>query len=160
MHHFGVWHLVPDPLEDRRHLERHRAGDDHQIALPRAGTEDFGAETRDIETRGAGGDHFDGAAGEAEVSGQMDDSRAQLNTWSTLVVTIFCSNWFWMKDDISPAFYHQESLFETQGFRGLTLVARRAGIRQAATEPASSTAPEMAKASGSRGLTWNSRLSR
>lgn len=28
------------------------------------------------------------------VSGQMDDSRAQLNTWSTEVVTIFCSNWF------------------------------------------------------------------
>src|ERR1017187_4663761 len=35
-----------------------------------------------------------------KVSGQMDDSRAQLNTWSTLVVTIFCSNWFWMKEDI------------------------------------------------------------
>jgi hypothetical protein len=34
------------------------------------------------------------------VSGQMDDSRAQLNTWSTLVVTIFRSNWFWMKDAI------------------------------------------------------------
>ena len=28
------------------------------------------------------------------VSGQMEDSRAQLNTWSTEVVTIFCSNWF------------------------------------------------------------------
>src|ERR1035437_3671465 len=35
-----------------------------------------------------------------KVSGQMDDSRAQLNTWSTLVVTIFCSNWFWMNEDI------------------------------------------------------------
>jgi hypothetical protein len=35
-----------------------------------------------------------------KVSGQMDDSRAQLNTWSTLVVTIFCSNWFWMKEAI------------------------------------------------------------
>ena len=35
------------------------------------------------------------------VSGQMDDSRAQLKTWSTLVVTMFCSNWFWMKEAIS-----------------------------------------------------------
>src|SRR5450755_3421277 len=40
------------------------------------------------------------------VSGQMDDSRAQLNTWSTLVVTIFRSNWFWMKEAIYSAFYH------------------------------------------------------
>jgi hypothetical protein len=40
------------------------------------------------------------------VSGQMDDSRAQLNTWSTLVVTIFCSNWFWIKEAIYSAFYH------------------------------------------------------
>src|SRR6478735_5149224 len=52
------------------------------------------------------------------VRGHMDDSRAQLNTWSTLVVTIFCSNWFWMKDDISPAFYHWKASLETQGFRG------------------------------------------
>jgi hypothetical protein len=29
-----------------------------------------------------------------KVSGQMEDSRAQLNTWSTEVVTMFCSNWF------------------------------------------------------------------
>src|SRR5581483_3144096 len=34
-----------------------------------------------------------------KVSGQMEESRAQLNTWSTDVVTIFCSNWFWIKED-------------------------------------------------------------
>src|ERR1019366_7800475 len=48
------------------HFERDRAGDDHEIALPRTGTEDLGAEARDIEARGAGGDHLDGAAGQAE----------------------------------------------------------------------------------------------
>ena len=43
---------------------------------------------------------------------------------------------------------------------GLTRVARRAGTRQAATETSRRTAPDTAKASGSRGLTWKSRLSR
>ena len=34
--------------------------------LARAGPEDLGAEARDIEARGAGGDHLDGAAGQTE----------------------------------------------------------------------------------------------
>src|SRR5579872_3024362 len=33
-----------------------------------------------------------------KVSGHSADLRAQLKTWSTEVVTIFSSNWFWMKE--------------------------------------------------------------
>src|SRR5579864_9053525 len=61
-----VGHLVVDSFHHRRHLQRHRAGHDHQVALPRAGTEDFRAEARDIEARRRRGDHFDGAAGQSE----------------------------------------------------------------------------------------------
>src|SRR5215471_8901408 len=32
------------------------------------------------------------------VNGQMDDSRAQLNTASTEVVTMLRSNWFWINE--------------------------------------------------------------
>src|SRR5439155_21268972 len=38
------------------------------------------------------------------VSGQSADLRAQLKTWSTLVVTIFSSNWFWIKEDMELSF--------------------------------------------------------
>src|SRR3954452_15847467 len=53
-----------------------------------------------------------------KVSGQMDDSRAQLKTWSTLVVTMFCSNWFWMKEDISTPHSITAASFEVQRFNG------------------------------------------
>src|ERR1022692_5289813 len=63
-----IWigHLVPDALQDRRHLERHGAGHDHEVRLARAGAEHFRAEARDIEAGGAGGDHLDGATGQPE----------------------------------------------------------------------------------------------
>src|ERR1022692_5329124 len=63
-----IWigHLVPDAFQNRRHLECHRAGHDHEVGLARAGPEDFRAEARDIETRSAGCDHLDGAAGQAK----------------------------------------------------------------------------------------------
>src|SRR5439155_21088701 len=66
---FWVGHLRPDTLNHRRHLERHRPGDDHQVGLPRARAEDLRAEPRHIEARGRGGDHFDGAAGQTERQG-------------------------------------------------------------------------------------------
>src|SRR5437588_1561137 len=68
-HPLGVGHLVIDALDDRRHLQRDRAGHNHQVTLPRAGTEDFRAEARNIKTRGRGGDHLDGTAGQAEGHG-------------------------------------------------------------------------------------------
>src|SRR5438105_10087776 len=55
-HPLGVGHLVIDALDDRRHLQRDRAGHNHQVTLPWAGTEDFRAEARNIKTRGRGGD--------------------------------------------------------------------------------------------------------
>src|SRR5215469_11391724 len=51
----------------RRHLLRYAAGDDHQIRLPRRTTEDFGAETCDIEPRCGHRHHFDGTACKSET---------------------------------------------------------------------------------------------
>ena len=66
MHHFGIGHLVPDALQHRRHFQRDGACHDHQVRLPRAGTEDLRSEARDIEARSARGDHLDGATGQPE----------------------------------------------------------------------------------------------
>src|ERR1017187_1841868 len=38
----GVRRLIPGALEHGGHIEGDGAGGDHEIALPRAGTEDFG----------------------------------------------------------------------------------------------------------------------
>jgi len=45
---------------------RETAGDDHEIGLARGWAEDFGAETREVKTRGGHGHHLDGAAGQAK----------------------------------------------------------------------------------------------
>ena len=63
---FRLRHLQPDPLQHRHHLHRHPAGDDHQVALPRAEPHDLGAEAGDVVPRGAGGHQLDAAAGRGE----------------------------------------------------------------------------------------------
>src|SRR5579863_3031702 len=61
-----VGHLIVDALYYRGHFQRDGAGDDHQVALARAGTEHFRTEAGDVEARGGRRDHFDGAAGQAK----------------------------------------------------------------------------------------------
>src|SRR5581483_10821030 len=70
---FGVWHLVINALHDRRHLQRDRTGHDHQVALARAGAEDFRAEASNVEARSRRRDHLDGAARQAK--GHRPDGR-------------------------------------------------------------------------------------
>ena len=66
MTNFGIGHLVVEPAHAAGHLEVDRAGHDHQVGLPRRGPEGAGAEAVDVEARGAGRHHLDGAAGQAE----------------------------------------------------------------------------------------------
>ena len=73
-------HLQPDPLQHRHHLHRHPAGDDHQVALPRAEPHHLGAEPGDVEPAGADGHQLDPAAGgrerhrpEAVLAAPVDD---------------------------------------------------------------------------------------
>ena len=54
-------------VHDRGHLEADRSRDDHQVALARAGAEDFGAEAGEIEAGSGHGHHLNGAAGETET---------------------------------------------------------------------------------------------
>jgi len=63
---FGLAHLQPDPLQHRQHLHHHAAGDDHQIALPRAEAEHLGTEPCEVVLAGAGGHQLDPAAGGGE----------------------------------------------------------------------------------------------
>src|SRR5574340_1249241 len=58
-------HLVIYLAQRRRHLVAQRAGDDHDVRLARAGTEED-AEAVQIVARTAGVDHFHRATGEAE----------------------------------------------------------------------------------------------
>src|SRR5689334_24769577 len=64
-HPAGLGHLVVDLAQRRRHLVAQRAGDDHDVGLPRARTE-HDAEAVEVIARGAGVHHLHGAAGEAE----------------------------------------------------------------------------------------------
>src|SRR6476646_3639583 len=61
----GIGHLLIQTDKARPHLDRDGARDDHQVSLARAGAEDLRAKAREIVVRLPGGDHLDGAAGEA-----------------------------------------------------------------------------------------------
>ena len=63
----GLGHLVVEADDLRGHLLGDGAGDDHEVGLARGGAEDFGAEAGEVVAGHGGGDHLDGAAGEAEV---------------------------------------------------------------------------------------------
>jgi hypothetical protein len=63
----GFWHLIVELADHGSHFHRKTPGHDHQVGLTRRGTENFGAEAGDVETRGGHGHHFDGAASEAEA---------------------------------------------------------------------------------------------
>src|SRR3989440_6347270 len=63
----GLRHLVIELADDGSHLLRETAGDDHEIGLAGGWAEDFGAETREVKTRGGHGHHLDGAAGPAKT---------------------------------------------------------------------------------------------
>src|SRR5450830_1339539 len=60
-------HLVVEALDDGRHLFRHGSRHDHEVALPRRATEDFGAEARHVVAAVDDGHHLDGAARKAEL---------------------------------------------------------------------------------------------
>src|SRR5262249_7505138 len=63
-------HLVVDPADDRRHLDRHPAGEDQEIRLPRCRPEGLGPETGDVIARGHQRDLFDRAARQTEGHGE------------------------------------------------------------------------------------------
>jgi hypothetical protein len=48
------------------HFVRHRAGDDHQVGLPRRGAKRAGAEAVHVVTARPGGHHLDRTAGQSE----------------------------------------------------------------------------------------------
>src|SRR5262249_58496915 len=58
--------LVVDATDDRRHLHRDPAREDHHVRLPWGGAEGLGPEPRDVVARGDHRHHLDGAAGQAE----------------------------------------------------------------------------------------------
>src|SRR5664280_2616683 len=60
-------HLVVEALDDGRHLFRYGSRHDHEVALPRRATEDFGAEARHVVAAVDDGHHLDGAARKAEL---------------------------------------------------------------------------------------------
>ncbi len=62
----GLEHLVVDAADDRRHLDRHPAGEDEQVGLARRGAEGLEAEAGDVQARADDRHHLDRAAGEAE----------------------------------------------------------------------------------------------
>jgi hypothetical protein len=53
----------------RHHFLGHSSGDEHQVALSRAGTHDLHAEAGQVVARCLGGDHLDGAARQTEHHG-------------------------------------------------------------------------------------------
>src|SRR5215210_692695 len=65
-HPLGLEHLVVDPADDRRHLERDPAGENDHVGLPGRGAEGLGSEPRDVVARGDHRHHLDRAAGEPE----------------------------------------------------------------------------------------------
>ena len=66
-HPARLHHLLVEPLDDRRHLDEHRAGDHHQIRFARRAANHFRAEARDVVLARDAGGHLDVAAGKAEV---------------------------------------------------------------------------------------------
>ena len=60
-------HLVVEAPHGRRHLVGDRAGDDHQVGLPRTGRERDDPEADEVVPGHRRGDELDGAAGQAEV---------------------------------------------------------------------------------------------
>src|ERR1700674_4965488 len=66
-HPFRLGHLVVDDAQDRRHLLGDAAGDDHEVRLAGRRAHRLRPEPRDVDARGRGRDHLDGAAGEAEM---------------------------------------------------------------------------------------------
>ena len=67
-HPSRIRHLIVDLAQGGGHLVGQGAGDDHDVGLPRRGTEDD-AQAVLIVARGAEMHHLDGAAGEAEGHG-------------------------------------------------------------------------------------------
>src|SRR3954454_13269696 len=65
-HPLGLEHLVVDAADDRRHLHRDPARQDHHVCLAGRGSEGLGAEPRDVVARGDHRHHLDGAAGQSE----------------------------------------------------------------------------------------------
>ena len=63
---FRLEHLVVDPPDDRRHLDRHPSRQQDQVRLARRGTERLPSEARDIHPRPDDRHHLDRAAGEPE----------------------------------------------------------------------------------------------
>src|SRR5205085_7646475 len=63
------------------------------------------------------------------VSGHSDDLRAQLKTWSTLVVTKFCSNWFCINEAINVPVRNHDSITASGRPRGLPETRRLGGLR-------------------------------
>ena len=64
-HVLGLRHLRVEPLDARRHLQGHGAGDDHEVGLARRAAGHDPEALRVVAAR-ARGHHLDGAAGEAE----------------------------------------------------------------------------------------------
>src|SRR6185503_12052774 len=65
----GFGHLIVNATDHRTHFQSNRAGDDDQIALTRTGTKNARAESIDIKTSRARGDHLDGATRQTERHG-------------------------------------------------------------------------------------------
>jgi hypothetical protein len=62
-------HLFVKPLNDGRHFQQDRPGDDHQICFPRRAPYHFGAEPGNVKLAYYAGCHLHVAAGESEVEG-------------------------------------------------------------------------------------------
>ncbi|MNY45493.1 hypothetical protein D3C86_1806020 [compost metagenome] len=62
-------HLVVDLAQGRSHLVAQRAGNNHQVGLPRAGAEHLGAETAQVIARRSGMHHFNRTAGQTKGHG-------------------------------------------------------------------------------------------
>src|SRR4051812_47589339 len=67
----GLEHLVVDPPDDGRHLDRDAPGEDEQVGLARRGAEGLEAEARDVDAGGDDAHHLDRAAGQAERGGEQ-----------------------------------------------------------------------------------------
>src|SRR5688572_19565323 len=67
-HPLRLEHLLVQPADDRRHLDRDAAGQDQQVCLSRREPNDLGAEPREVVPRRADDrDHLDRAAREPEA---------------------------------------------------------------------------------------------
>src|SRR6185437_8479494 len=60
-------HLVIEALDDRRHLEKYRTGNDNEVGLPRRRAQYLRAETSDVVLARECGGHLDVAAGQTEI---------------------------------------------------------------------------------------------